>query len=118
MYRMGIESMLKSLRFLPLCVLFLSGYVFADGLSSYAKVIHDVVVNQISDSLDMYKGKSCSVRIGLSRDGTVLYAVDDGGDYGLCNTVVLALHSVKRFPPPPSEQIYQKIKYATFDFKF
>ncbi|EBX1966664.1 cell envelope integrity protein TolA [Salmonella enterica subsp. enterica serovar Javiana] len=132
---MRMSAMLKSLRFIPLCVLILSGYALADGydnassdsnlskrstvdVSSYARLIHDLVKNQMSDSLDFYKGKSCSVKIDLSSDGTIIYAVENAGDSGLCSAVVLAFHSIKRFPPPPSEQIYQKIRHATLDFKF
>ncbi|EDK4040419.1 hypothetical protein GF271_00035 [Salmonella enterica subsp. enterica serovar Newport] len=136
-------AMLKSLWFIPLCVLILSGYVFADdyanhssnsdvaksttvknssgvsgvSISAYAQVITEVIKYHMADSLDIYKGKSCILKIGLSRDGTVLYVVDDGGDSGLCNTAVLAVHSIKKFPPPTSDSLYQVFKDATLNFR-
>lgn len=160
--------MLKSLRFIPLFVMILSGYAFADEqgnpssdtdainraavqaaaakaaaakaaaakaaadlhghlrsevikpdsvLSSYVTLIRNIIQNNFADSLDIYKGKSCTIKVGLSRDGTVLYAVDYGGDAGLCNTVALSIRNIEKFPSPPSEQIYQKMKDFKLDFK-
>ncbi|ENE8565378.1 cell envelope integrity protein TolA [Salmonella enterica] len=127
---------LKSLRFLPLCVLILSGYAFADSgnssldsdaakrptvrsvvdISSYVRVIFDLIKNQFDDS-SMYKGKVCSIKLGLSRDGTVLYAVDDGGDTDLCTNAIEAIRRIKKFPSPPSDRIYQSFKDCTLDFR-
>lgn len=155
--------MLKSLRFIPLCVLIFSGYAFAEdygnhssdsdaakrvaaevaaakaaaafgvddlfsdfksgvngsksgvGVGSYTMVIRDVIKNRLGDSLDIYKGKKCLVKIGLLRDGTVVYVVDYAGDSDLCNTVTLAVRGIK-FPPPPSEHIYQAVKDGILDF--
>ncbi|EEN2096133.1 hypothetical protein G5H88_001467 [Salmonella enterica subsp. enterica serovar Florida] len=162
--------MLKSLRFLPLCVLIFSGYALAhehgnpssdsyaskraaveasaakvaaasgvddllsdlksgaiksksgvrgsksdSALVSYLNVVRNRVMKQLGDSLDIYKGKKCSVKVGFSRDGTVIYAVDYAGDSEFCNTVTLAIRNIK-FPPPPSEHIYQLVKDGIFDF--
>ncbi|ELG3530556.1 cell envelope integrity protein TolA [Salmonella enterica] len=145
--------MLKSLRFLPLCVLVFSGYAFAheqdnsssDGdvfkraavlaaaakssvsdvkksgfhvaETSYIEVIRNEIKNQLGDSLEIYKGMTCSMRVGLLRDGTIIYAVDYSGDSNFCNTAISAVRSVKKFPPPPSEQIYQDVKDFTLHFK-
>ncbi|HFE7490437.1 TPA: cell envelope integrity protein TolA [Salmonella enterica subsp. enterica serovar Newport] len=162
--------MLKSLRFIPLCVLILSGYAFAEdsgnhssdsdaakrvaveaaaasgvddllsdlksgvngvnkpnvnnssgvsgaAISAYARVISETIKYHMADSLDIYQGKSCTIKIGLSRDGTVLYAVDDGGNAGLCNTALLSVQSIKKFPPPTSETLYQVFKDFRLDFK-
>lgn len=164
MYRMGIEAMLKSLRFLPLCVLVFSGYALADDYGnpssgsyaskraavqaaasgvddflsdlkfgvngvrvsksksdadsfSYVNVVRNEIENQLGDSLKTYKGMTCSIRVGLLRDGTIIYAVDFSGDSNLCNTVMSAVRSIKKFPPPPSEQIYQDVKDFTLHLK-
>ncbi|EQA0781893.1 cell envelope integrity protein TolA [Salmonella enterica subsp. enterica serovar Berta] len=161
---MGIEVMLKSLRFIPLCILVFSGYALAheqgnlssdsyaskraavqaaasgvdDLLSdlksgvngvrvsksksdadsfSYVKVVRNEIQNQLGDSLKLYKGMTCSIRVGLLRDGTIIYAVDFSGDSNLCNTVMSAVRSIKKFPPPPSEQIYQDVKDFTLHLK-
>lgn len=128
--------MLKSLRFIPLCVLIFSGYAFSGDygdksekstfpdanlsgvdISPYVRVMFDTIKNQMVNSLDLYHGKACTIKLGLSRDGTVLYAVDDGGEHDFCNAAILAIRSVKKFPTPPSEQIYQSIRDCTLDFK-
>ncbi|MDJ3785121.1 TonB C-terminal domain-containing protein [Salmonella enterica] len=132
-----MAAMLKSLRFIPFCVLILSGYAFADDygdsdsekgvfpearlsdidISPYVRVVFDTIKNQMVSSLEFYHGKACTIKLGLSRDGTILYAVDDGGEPDFCNAVILAIRSVKKFPPPPSERIYQSIRDCTLDFK-
>lgn len=164
MYRIGIAAMLKSLRFLPLCLLVFSGYALADDYGnpssdsyaskraavqaaasgvddllsdlksgvngvrvsksksdadsfSYVKVVRNEIQNQLGDSLKLYKGMTCSIRVGLLRDGTIIYAVDFSGDSNLCNTVISAVRSIKKFPPPPSEQIYQDVKDFTLHLK-
>ncbi|HAF2458093.1 TPA: cell envelope integrity protein TolA [Salmonella enterica] len=156
--------MLKSLRFLPLCLLVFSGYALADDYGnpssdsyaskraavqaaasgvddllsdlksgvngvrvsksksdadsfSYVKVVRNEIQNQLGDSLKLYKGMTCSIRVGLLRDGTIIYAVDFSGDSNLCNTVISAVRSIKKFPPPPSEQIYQDVKDFTLHLK-
>ncbi|EAA6844775.1 cell envelope integrity protein TolA [Salmonella enterica subsp. enterica] len=156
--------MLKSLRFLPLCLLVFSGYALADDYGnpssdsyaskraavqaaasgvddllsdlksgvngvrvsksksdadsfSYVKVVRNEIQNQLGDSLKLYKGMTCSIRVGLLRDGTIIYAVDFSGDSNLCNTVMSAVRSIKKFPPPPSEQIYQDVKDFTLHLK-
>lgn len=158
--------MLKSLRFIPLCVLILSGYAFSEdsgnhlsdsdtanrfaanaaasgvddllsdlksGVSkpksyvkkfkpdasffSYVKVIQSEIKNQLGDSLEIYKGMTCSMKVGLLRDGTIAYAVNYSGDADFCNTVMAAVHSIKKFAPPPSEQTYQAVKDFTLYFK-
>lgn len=145
--------MLKSLRFLPLCVLVFSGYALADdygnpssdsyaskrdavlaaaakaGVSdlkksgscvadtSYIEVVRNEIQNQLGDSLEIYKGMTCSMKVGLLRDGTIIYAVDYSGDSNFCNAAISAVRSVKKFPPPPSEQVYQDVKDFTLHFK-
>ncbi|EBJ9252724.1 cell envelope integrity protein TolA [Salmonella enterica] len=156
--------MLKSLRFLPLCLLVFSGYALADDYGnpssdsyaskraavqaaasgvddllsdlksgvngirvsksksdadsfSYVKVVRNEIQNQLGDSLKLYKGMTCSIRVGLLRDGTIIYAVDFSGDSNLCNTVMSAVRSIKKFPSPPSEQIYQDVKDFTLHLK-
>lgn len=165
-----MEEMLKLLRFITLCALVLSGYVFADSgnstlysdvskrvvaqaadvsgvddllsdlksgvngvnksksgvqkfkpdaaFFSYLNVIRNEIKNQLGDSLEIYKGMTCSMKVGLSRDGTVLYAVENGGDADLCNNAIDAVHRIKKFPSPPSDRVYQTVRDFTIDFKF
>ncbi|EBR3742801.1 cell envelope integrity protein TolA [Salmonella enterica] len=129
---MGIVAMLKSIHFISFCVLLFSVQVFADsynsslnsdstkslvGISSYLSVIRNEIKNQLGDSLEIYKGMICSIKIGLLRDGTIIYVVYYSGDSDLCNTVMSAVRSIKKFPSPPSEQLYQAVKDFTLDIR-
>lgn len=154
MYRMGIEVMLKSLRFIPLCILVFSGYALAheqgnpssdsyaskraavlaaaakagvsdvkesksksdSALVSYLKLIQNEIKNQLGDSLEIYKGKQCVLRMHLARDGLVSGVSIEGGSSDLCNASIDAVRRIKKFPAPPSDVIYQKIKDALLDF--
>ncbi|EHF4788069.1 cell envelope integrity protein TolA [Salmonella enterica] len=138
--------MLKSIHFISFCVLLFSVQVFADsynsslnsdstkslsynsslnsdstkslvGISSYLSVIRNEIKNQLGDSLEIYKGMICSIKIGLLRDGTIIYVVYYSGDSDLCNTVMSAVRSIKKFPSPPSEQLYQAVKDFTLDIR-
>lgn len=65
---------------------------------------------------DEYKGKACTVRIALERDGTVTSTKTEGGDPALCQAAVKAVQQAK-IPPAPNEKVYQMFKYAPLDFK-
>ncbi|EDC3198344.1 cell envelope integrity protein TolA [Salmonella enterica] len=144
--------MLKSLRFLPLCVLIFSGYALAheqgnlssdsyaskrdavlaaaakagvsdvkesnsdSALVSYLKLIQNEIKNQLGDSLEIYKGKQCVLRMHLARDGLVSGVSVEGGSSDLCNASIDAVRRIKKFPAPSSDVIYQKIKDVLLDF--
>ncbi|HFE7488157.1 TPA: cell envelope integrity protein TolA [Salmonella enterica subsp. enterica serovar Newport] len=145
--------MLKSLRFIPLCVLILSGYAFAEdsgnhssdsdaskravvlaaaakvavsdvkspetnsALVSYLKLIRNGIKKQLGDSLEIYKGKRCVLRMHLARDGFVSGISIEGGSSDLCNASIDAIHRIKKFPAPSSDAVYQKIKDSHLEFK-
>ncbi|EJL3974887.1 cell envelope integrity protein TolA [Salmonella enterica subsp. enterica serovar Braenderup] len=85
-------------------------------LVSYLKLIQDEIKNQLGDSLEMYKGKQCVLRMHLARDGLVSGVSVEGGSSDLCNASIDAVRRIKKFPAPPSDVIYQKIKDALLDF--
>ncbi|ELS5097663.1 cell envelope integrity protein TolA [Salmonella enterica] len=144
--------MLKSLQFIPLCILVFSGYALAheqgnpssdsyaskraavlaaaakagvsdvkesksdSALVSYLKLIQNEIKNQLGDSLEIYKGKQCVLRMHLARDGLVSGVSIEGGSSDLCNASIDAVRRIKKFPAPPSDVIYQKIKDTLLDF--
>lgn len=112
----GVDDLLSDLKFGVNGVRVSKSKSDADSFS-YVKVVRNEIQNQLGDSLKLYKGMTCSIRVGLLRDGTIIYAVDFSGDSNLCNTVISAVHSIKKFPPPPSEQIYQDVKDFTLHLK-
>ncbi|HCL4784697.1 TPA: energry transducer TonB [Salmonella enterica] len=115
--RNNVVRMIKSL---PLCCLLLTGYSFAGtgaDISGYARVIRDTILIHSGDSLNNYKGKTCTVRIHLAAGGTLLGFDTEGGDPGLCNRLSDVLRTVDHFPVPPSEAVYQAVKDGVLDFK-
>ncbi|EBX0726885.1 cell envelope integrity protein TolA [Salmonella enterica subsp. enterica serovar Virchow] len=145
-----MAEMLKSLRFIPLCVLILSGYAFAEdygnhssdsdvakrvavlaaaakaktavpdadsALVSYLRLIQNGIKKQLGDSLEIYKGKQCVLKMHLARDGFVSGISAEGGSSDLCNASIDAIHRIKKFPAPPSDAVYQKIKDSHLEFK-
>lgn len=115
---------LKTFRLVPFCLLLLAGSSFASSngasgfdISSYALVIRNTIENKGGNVFENYKGKGCTVSIHLARDGSLLGFNIEGGPPDLCNEVSDVMRGIKKFPAPPSDAVYQKIKDATLDFK-
>ncbi|HFJ3369365.1 TPA: cell envelope integrity protein TolA [Salmonella enterica] len=116
---------LKIFRLVPFCLLLLAGNVFAAGnaasgvdISGYAKVIQQTIQSRGGGVFDNDEGKQCVVNIHLARDGSLLGFNTEGGAPDFCNKVSDVMRGIKKFPAPPSDAVYQKIKDARFDFKF
>lgn len=109
--------------FMPLCLClffvssFSSGGTGSKELSIYLGSVRDTILVKSADSLNKYKGKSCIVGFHISRDGSFSFNTISGSP-DLCNQVSDVLGSIKKFPPPPSEDIYLRIKDGKLDFKF
>lgn len=115
---------LKVFRLVPFCLLLLAGNVFAASngasgveINNYAKVLRDTVQVKIAGVVNKYKGKQCVLSIHLARDGSLSGFNIEGGAPDFCNNVSEVMHGIKKFPPPPSEPIYQIFKDARLDFK-
>ncbi|ECT5250403.1 energry transducer TonB [Salmonella enterica subsp. enterica serovar Panama] len=115
---------LKTFRVIPFCMLLLAGNVFAadngasaSEINNYAKVLRDTIQGKVGGVVDKYEGKQCSIKIHLSRDGSLLRFNTEGGSPDFCNEISDVMRSIKRFPAPPSDAVYQMIKDATLDFK-
>lgn len=115
---------LKVFRLVPFCLLLLAGNVFAAGngssgsdISNYAAGVRSFVMGKMGNTLDRYKGKWCAVRIHLLRDGSLSEFNIKDGDPDLCNELSGVMRGIKKFPSPPSDAVYQKIKDALLDFK-
>ncbi|MDJ3785291.1 hypothetical protein LEI94_12140 [Salmonella enterica] len=115
---------LKAFRLVPFCLLLLTGNVFAvsngasvDDISKYAKVMQITIQSKIGNLINDYKGKQCSIRIHLARDGSLLGFNTEGGASDLCNKLSDVMRGIKKLPTPPSDDVYQKIKDARLDFK-
>lgn len=111
-------------RLVPFCLLLLAGNVFAAGngasgdeISNYAKVLNIAIKNTGGSVFNNYKGKTCVVKIHLSRDGSLTGFNINGGATDLCDKLSDVMSSIKKFPAPPSDAVYQIIKDARLEFK-
>lgn len=83
--------------------------------SVYAAQIQSVIVKKIP-SAEAYKGKVCTIRISLQRNGMVNNATAEAGDEKFCRTLISAITQMQ-LPAAPDEETYQLFKNAHFDFK-
>jgi len=94
---------------------------FAEGrqqkseINSYAEKIHSAVRENL-DNPNLYRGKVCSIRLTLQRDGTVISATAEGGDPEFCKAALLAVKRAK-IPAAPDERTWQVFNNALLDFK-
>ncbi|ENU2134354.1 cell envelope integrity protein TolA [Salmonella enterica] len=83
----------------------------------YFGVIQKTIADRAVNRFSSYKGKSCSLRIHLARDGTLNGVSIEDGSPDLCNKALAVINEIKKFPEPPSEAIYQIFKNAPVEFK-
>lgn len=65
---------------------------------------------------DLYKGRTCDLRIKLAPKGGLISVVAEGGDSALCQAAIAAAKQAK-IPKPPSDDVYQVFKNASLVFK-
>ncbi|HAF2130571.1 TPA: hypothetical protein G9F27_004866 [Salmonella enterica] len=112
----------RYLMFIPFCCLLysinsISAPSYSSELSDYSMSIKKSIDFKGGGVFNKYKGKTCSVRLHISRDGAFLFSIN-GGYPDLCNQLSGVLNSMKKLPPPPSDGVYQVFKSAFLDFKF
>ncbi len=83
-------------------------------VGSYYKQITEAISRELHDA-DLYKGRTCSLRIRILRDGTLADVRASDGDPELCQAAIIAIKKAK-IPKPPSEEIYQVFKDASVLF--
>ena len=83
-------------------------------ISRYAMQIRVAIMEQFS-SRQSYKGKMCTIRISLLRNGKLTSATVEHGDPDVCRAVLSAVSSAK-IPPAPDDKTWQTINDALLDF--
>lgn len=83
-------------------------------ISRYAMQIRVAVMEQFS-SRQSYKGKMCTLRITLLRNGKLTSATVENGDPDVCRAALSAVSSAK-IPPAPDDKTLQTINDALLDF--
>lgn len=70
----------------------------------YYRQITEAIQREFHD-VDLYKGRTCSMRISILRDGTLVDVRAFDGDPELCEAAIIAIKKAK-IPKPPSEDIF------------
>ena len=89
--------------------------VRGNDISHYAAQVHDAIKDKMPPA--NFDGMSCTVRVQLARDGMVINARSEGGDALLCDAALKAVQEAK-FPPAPSDEVYQVFKNTPLDFRY
>lgn len=91
-----------------------SGASGAD-INGYLGQITAAIQSRFYDA-DLYKGRTCDLRIKLAPEGGLISVVAEGGDSALCQAAIAAAKQAK-IPKPPSDDVYQVFKNASLVFK-
>lgn len=81
---------------------------------SYGLQIKKAIDAQLGDPRQ-YKGKSCTVRLSLKRNGVVENATVEKGDAAFCKVLLTAINQAS-IPEAPDEQSWQKFRNMVVDF--
>lgn len=84
-------------------------------ISAYMRDMQTTIRGKLPD-WDSYQGKTCEVRVILTRDAMLMGASTEGGDPTFCAAMLKALQTVK-FPKFPNDDVYDVFKNAVIDFK-
>ncbi|MDQ2567701.1 cell envelope integrity protein TolA, partial [Klebsiella michiganensis] len=85
-------------------------------INSYISQVQAAIKGHLYD-WDTYKGKTCTLRVNLAQDGTLLSVKSEGGDPAFCQQMLAATSRMTKFPKPPSQAVYETFKNAPLDFK-
>ncbi|THD29352.1 cell envelope integrity protein TolA, partial [Pantoea sp. R102] len=84
-------------------------------VNAYLGQITSAIQSRFYDA-DLYRGKSCDLRIKLAPDGLLIDVKAEGGDPALCQAAITAAKQA-RIPKPPSQAVYEVFKNAPMRFK-
>ncbi|MBG6244305.1 cell envelope integrity protein TolA [Candidatus Symbiopectobacterium sp. 'North America'] len=84
-------------------------------LDSYGGQVRAAIQSKFYD-WQLYRGKTCTLRIKLAPDGLLVSVEAESGDPALCQAAIAAAKQA-RIPKPPSTDVYEAFKNAPIDFK-
>ncbi|WP_115765502.1 cell envelope integrity protein TolA, partial [Pantoea agglomerans] len=84
-------------------------------INSYMGQVVSAIQSRFYDA-DLYRGKTCDLRIKLAPDGLLIDVKSEGGDPALCQAAIAAAKQA-RIPKPPSQAVYEVFKNAPMRFK-
>jgi colicin import membrane protein len=85
-------------------------------IASYISQVQAAIRGHLYD-WETYKGKTCTLRVNISSDGSILSVKPEGGDDAFCQQMLSATSRMTKFPKPPSQAVYETFKNAPLDFK-
>ena len=85
-------------------------------IASYISQVQAAIRGHLYD-WDTYKGKTCTLRVNIGSDGSILSVKSEGGDDAFCQQMLSATSRMTKFPKPPSQAVYETFKNAPLDFK-
>lgn len=85
-----------------------------EGVDKYKGQLKAAIEQKFIDP-DLYRGKTCELRINIAPDGLLINASIVGGDPALCQVALRAANTAK-LPKPPKD-IYNDVKTSRIEFK-
>lgn len=83
--------------------------------TEYAALATKAIQSRFFNPGEIYRGKSCELKIKIDENGIILSLAAVGGDTNLCNEAIKAARSAKL--PKPTAQEYAKVKNLTLNFE-
>lgn len=87
----------------------------AGDINGYLGQVTAAIQSKFYDA-NLYKGRTCNLRIKLAPDGLLIDIKAEGGDPALCQAAIAAAKLAK-IPKPPSQDVYEVFKNVPLDFK-
>ncbi|MEQ4925220.1 cell envelope integrity protein TolA [Proteus hauseri] len=85
-----------------------------EGIDRYKGQVKAAIEQKFIDP-ELYKGKTCELKVSIAPDGLLISAKAVGGDPALCQVALRAANTAK-LPRPPKD-IYEEVKSPVIEFK-
>lgn len=85
-----------------------------EGIDRYKGQVQSAIQQKFIDP-ELYKGKTCELKVSIAPDGLLISAKAVGGDPALCQVALRAANTAK-LPKPPKD-IYEEVKSPVIEFK-
>ncbi|QPS88207.1 cell envelope integrity protein TolA [Serratia plymuthica] len=88
-----------------------------EDISRYQSAFQSAIGANLNTALlDRYKGKVCTIKLSVARDGKLLNVTSQGGDPDFCGQLITRIRSA-RIPVPPNDETWNVFKNASVDIK-
>ncbi|EEG84078.1 hypothetical protein PROPEN_04852 [Proteus penneri ATCC 35198] len=84
------------------------------GVATYIGQVKTAIEQKFIDP-ELYKGRTCELKVSIAPDGLLISAKVVGGDPSLCQVALRAANTAK-LPKPPKD-VYEQVKSSVIEFK-